>query len=120
MTSEQAQKFCDRWLPAWTGNRPEVLIEFYADHAFYRDPARPTGIRGKQDLFKYFSRLLVRYSNWTWQAIEVFPAEHGFILKWEAQDAGKVFQGMDIVEILDGKIIRNEVYFDPSVLKQSP
>jgi len=31
MELEQAKEFCERWLPAWTGNRPDLLISFYCE-----------------------------------------------------------------------------------------
>ena len=58
MTKEQAREFASRWLPAWTGNEPEKLAEFYSDDALYLDPAVPQGIRGKEKLLAYFRRLL--------------------------------------------------------------
>jgi hypothetical protein len=48
MELEKAKEFCDRWLPAWTGNRPELLISFYSDDAFYSDPYIPQGLKGKE------------------------------------------------------------------------
>ena len=47
MDTTAALKLCELWLPLWTGNRPEKLIEVYADDVLYRDPAKPEGIRGK-------------------------------------------------------------------------
>ena len=43
LTQYEAEAFCARWLPAWTGNRPEALLEFYARDAYYADPAVPDG-----------------------------------------------------------------------------
>ncbi|MEK7691937.1 MAG: DsbA family protein [Bdellovibrionota bacterium] len=108
--------FCREWLAAWTGNRPEELLRFYADTAFYRDPARPNGLRGIAEIRPYFTRLLAANPDWRWRATEVIPTQRGFTLKWHADIpmAGRKFMeaGLDIVEVKDGKIIRNEVYFD--------
>lgn len=116
MLKGEALEFCERWLPAWTGNRPEVLAQFYSDDVFYCDPGKPKGIRGKEKLLSYFHKLLIKYPDWTWKAVEVFPFENGFILKWEAKlnkdKTSESFFGLDIVEIKDKKIIRNEVFFD--------
>ena len=30
-----ARRFAERWLPAWSGNRPELLVSFYTDDALY-------------------------------------------------------------------------------------
>lgn len=109
-------KFISEWLQAWTGNRPQVLLEFYAEDAFYSDPAYPDGIGGKANLTDYFTKLLARNPEWVWKAVEIFPTDKGCTLKWKAQiptpkETVVVF-GLDIVEIDNGLITRNEVYFD--------
>ena len=60
MTKEKAREFASRWLPAWTGNDPEKLADFYSDDALYLDPAVPGGIRGKDNLLAYFRKLLAQ------------------------------------------------------------
>ena len=110
------QSFCTQWLEAWTGNQPEKLLSFYADDAFYRDPAKPGGLRGHKELLSYFKKLLAKNPDWVWKAKEIFPTSGGFTLKWEATiprgDKVLTEVGLDIVEVKDGKITRNEVYFD--------
>lgn len=73
-------------------------------------------MRRHAELLAYFTKLLAKFPDWTWKAVEVIPSESGFCLKWEANANGAVFVGLDIVEMSDGKISRNEVYFDPAVL----
>jgi len=120
MEMKAAQELCGRWLPAWTGNQPDSLIDFYAVDAFYRDPARPGGLRGHAEILPYFKRLLAQNPRWTWEPMELFPTEKGFTAKWKATIpvGGKVVTeyGMDIVEVSGGKIVRNEVYFDRASL----
>lgn len=120
LTIEEAKKFCDEWLPAWSGNRPEALLAFYADDAVYRDPSRPRGLRGWSALEPYFRKLLEANPAWVWRSVKIMPTTGGFTLKWEARiptPAGEVVeQGLDIVEIANGRITRNEVYFDRSAL----
>lgn len=88
LTPEQAREFAARWLPAWTGNDPERLASFYTDDAFYCDPA--------------------------------IPLEDGFLNVWHARvpaDEGDVeFEGVCTVQMRDGLIRRNEVYFDRTAL----
>jgi hypothetical protein len=116
MNERDALKFCHEWLSAWTGNRPEKLIDFYANDAFYRDPANRSGLKGRREILPYFSRLLEKNPEWKWEVIEVFPTKDGFVLKWKAEiPVGPktiVEEGMDIVELMFRKISRNEVYFD--------
>jgi steroid delta-isomerase-like uncharacterized protein len=116
-------QFCQEWLAAWTGNQPELLLSFYSEDAFYSDPGRPEGLRGRKSLLPYFQKLLSKNPEWVWKALEVIPTEKGFTLKWEAtiplKDKVVKQRGVDIVEFKDGKISRNEVYFDPSLLKST-
>jgi hypothetical protein len=116
MELEKAKEFCDRWLSAWTGNRPELLISFYSDDAFYSDPYIPQGLKGKEQLLAYLRKLISIYPNWKYEHVEIFPMENGFTLKWKVSlpvnNDTVVDYGVDIVEISNGKITRNEVYFD--------
>lgn len=118
---ESAEAFCRRWLAAWTGNRPQALVEFYAEDCYYQDPGRPEGLRGHAQLRPYFDKLLARFPDWVWEPVEVFPNQRGFCLKWQATipmgSERRTAVGLDIVEVADGKITRNEVYFDPAVLR---
>jgi hypothetical protein len=120
MNREDAFAFCGKWLEAWSGNKPEHLIGFYSNDASYVDPANKERLRGHEQILSYFRKLLAANPNWIWRAIEVFPTEVGFILKWEATipvgtEAITEF-GMDIVEVDHGRIARNEVFFDRSSL----
>ncbi|MHB8917762.1 MAG: YybH family protein, partial [Desulfocucumaceae bacterium] len=84
MTREEILEFCGAWLSSWTGNNPEKLLDYYTEDAFYSDPANKGGLRGRQQLLKYFTRLLAANPGWKWEAVEVFPTEGGFTLKWKA------------------------------------
>jgi hypothetical protein len=121
LTASEARAFADKWLPAWSGNNPELLASFYSDDAFYLDPALPSGVRGKAALLAYFQRLLGYNPNWVWSHIEGIPLEDGFLNKWRAMipvgsKTLEVF-GVCLVQLdASGKIRRNEVYFDRSEL----
>ena len=41
---------------AWTGNNPELLIDFYASDTYYQDLANPQGINGREHLFHYLKK----------------------------------------------------------------
>ncbi len=117
MTKEQAREFASQWLPAWTGNNPEKLAAFYSDDALYLDPVIPRGLKGKDALMKYFRKLLAANPEWVWTQIEPIPMEDGFLNKWLAKIpvGPKVIEciGVCFVQFNDqGKIRRNEVYFD--------
>lgn len=120
MDKPEAMAFCDRWLPLWTGNRPEDLAAIYAPDAFYRDPAKPEGIQGRAALLPYFRKLLATFPDWSWKADEVFPLDGGFVLRWQANIpvGGKVIveTGLDLVLVRGELVLRNEVYFDRAAL----
>jgi hypothetical protein len=123
MTQAEAQEFASRWLPAWTGNRPEMLAAFYADDALFLDPGRPLGIQGKAQLFAYFTKVASNNPTWVWTLVEAIPIEEGFLGKLSA----RIPVGEKTVECVglcflqfngDGNIKRNEIYFDRTELIQ--
>ncbi len=121
MSKEQAKEFVSIWLPAWTGNDPEKLLAFYSEDAFYLDPTIPDGVKGKDKLRGYFNVLLKNNPAWVWTQIEGIPMEDGFLNKWHALiPVGPV--NIDCIGVCfvqfdsQGKIRRNEVYFDATKL----
>lgn len=117
MIEADALRFCDRWLPCWTGNQPASLLACYAPNAFYLDPAVPGGLTGHTQLRPYFEKLLAANPNWAWKAVEVMGTARGFTLKWHVTMllGGSTVEstGLDIVEVnREDLITRNEVYFD--------
>jgi hypothetical protein len=121
MTRQQAKDFAASWLPAWTGNEPQRLADFYSDDVLYLDPGIPDGVKGKEDLVKYFQKLLAQNPKWVWTQIEGIPLEDGFLNKWHASIpvGSKAVDcvGVCFVQFDDqGKIRRNEVYFDRTAL----
>ena len=121
LSASEAREFAERWLPAWTGNNPELLASFYSEDAFYLDPAIPEGVKGKPVLLAYFRKLLAYNPDWVWSQLEGIPMEQGFLNKWLAHiPVGKKtleITGVCLVQLNGtGKIKRNEVYFDRAQL----
>jgi len=121
MTKEEARIFASKWLPAWTGNNPEKLANFYSEDCYYLDAGIPNGTNGKAELLAYFHKLLAQNPYWVWTQIEAIPMEGGFLNKWLA----KIPIGENILECVGvclvqfnekGEIQRNEVYFDRTEL----
>jgi hypothetical protein len=121
LTEAEARAFAAQWLPAWSGNKPELLAAFYAEDAVYIDPGIPQGVRGKAALLSYFRKLLANNPDWVWTQSEAIPLQDGFLNKWLAS----IPVGSNVVEVVgvclvqldqSGKIRRNEVYFDRSHL----
>jgi len=121
LSAPEARRFAEKWLPAWTGNNAELLVSFYSEDAFYLDPGIPGGVKGKQSLLTYFKKLLAYNPQWVWSQIEGIPLEDGFLNKWQARipvgSAALEIVGACFVQLdNEGKIRRNEVYFDRSQL----
>lgn len=121
LSVEEAREFAERWLPAWTGNDPERLAEFYSDDVFYLDPGVPEGLSGKTALLEYFHKLLAHNPAWVWEQLEAIPMQDGFLNKWRALipvgDSAVEAVGVCTVQFDNkGLIKRNEVYFDRSLL----
>lgn len=121
LSAIEARRFAESWLPAWSGNDPELLAGFYSDDAFYLDPGIPQGVHGKEPLLAYFRKLLARNPDWVWSQVEGIPMQDGFLNKWLARipvgSAALEIVGVCLVQLDDaGKIRRNEVYFDRSQL----
>ena len=120
MENDELMEFCKNWLDAWTGNHPHTLPTYYSEDALYVDPANKDGLHGHQEIAPYFSKLLKANPKWIWRPIEIFKTDKGFTLKWECKipvgDEVITEFGLDIIELKEKKIIRNEVYFDRTTL----
>jgi len=120
MGADEARAFAERWLPAWTGNHPERLAAFYSEDAFYSDPALPLGAKGRTELVAYFRRLLARNPDWVWSHTGSLPIADGFLNFWHASipvgPAVVEADGVCTVQLREGLIYSNRVYFDRSEL----
>lgn len=120
MDAAEARDFAERWLPAWTGNDPERLASFYTDDAFYSDPAIPSGVHGREELVAYFRKLLAQNPNWVWSHRGSIPIADGFLNFWHAsipvRDRIVEADGVCTVQLREGLIYSNQVFFDRSAL----
>jgi ketosteroid isomerase-like protein len=117
---DAAKGFADRWLPAWTGNDPELLISFYTEDVIYLDPVVPQGLQGRVAVLRYFRALLAKNPSWVWTQREAVPMENGFVNLWHARfplaDGEVEIEGVCLVFLRGDRIYRNEVYFDRTKL----
>ena len=120
MNEDEARKFAEQWLPAWSGNRPALLASFYTRDAIYSDPAIPAGVRGHAALLAYFTRLLARNPDWVWTQRAAIPMQAGFLNLWHARvpvaERTLEIDGACTVQLRDGLIYANHVFFDRSSL----
>jgi len=120
MNPDDARTFAEKWLPAWTGNRPELLAAYYTPDVVYSDPVIPQGIRGHEALLAYFRKLLARNPEWVWVHRGSIPMEDGFLNRWHASipvgERVVESEGVCSVQLRDGLIYANHVFFDRSEL----
>ncbi len=120
MDPDNARSFAEKWLPAWTGNRPELLASFYAQDVVYSDPAITDGVRGREALLAYFCKLRARNPEWVWVHRGSIPMEDGFLNLWRASipvgSRTVESEGVCTVQLRDGLIYANHVFFDRSEL----
>jgi hypothetical protein len=120
MDADEARAFSERWLPAWSGNHPDLLASFYTEDAVYSDPAIPSGVQGRHALLAYFTKLLGRNPEWVWSHRGSVPMQDGFLNLWHASipTAGRTVEadGACTVQLREGLIFANHVFFDRSEL----
>jgi SnoaL-like domain len=123
LDASAAMRFTEKWLPAWTGNRPELLASFYSEDAFYSDPALPHGICGRAAVLAYFRKLLAHNPDWVWTYRDSIPLADGFLNQWHAVipvgERTIEVDGVCTVQLRDGLIYSNEVFFDRAELLQA-
>ena len=123
MNADQVRSFAERWLPAWSGNRPELLASFYTADAFYSDPVIREGVRGRDALLSYFTKLLARNPEWVWVHRSSIPMQDGFLNQWHASipvgEKTVEVDGVCSVQLRHDLIYANHVFFDRSELLEA-
>jgi hypothetical protein len=73
-------------------------------------------VTGKKDFIRYLSKLLANGPDWVLTHESAIPLQDGFLNKWRGDapvgDQVITCRGVCTVQITDGLIYRNEVYFD--------
>lgn len=119
MDVDRCRNFCERWLAAWTGNRPQQLVSFFCDDALYRDPAHKDGLRGREEISAYFELLLCRNPDWRFSLVDYWcTQEEVLIIKWRARiPVGEKTVdevGVQLLQLENDLVWRCEIYFDRS------
>ena len=116
LSPDEAREFASRWLPLWTGNRPEELATLYTNDLFYSDPVLREGLRGREAFLEYLRPLLRSNPDWVWRFERAIPLEDGFLNHWildrPIDGQIQIGRGVCTVQLRQGLIYRNEVYFD--------
>jgi len=123
MTDEQLHELADRFLAAWTSQEVDRVLEIYSPELVYVDPNTRGAVEGRDGMRRYLNKLFAAWTM-TWTLREAYPDGSGdnVAVLWHATfqraEGGPLVEadGMDLVVVRDGLILRNEVYFDRTVL----
>jgi steroid delta-isomerase-like uncharacterized protein len=118
-------QLADDFLAAWNSQDVEKVVATYTDDVVYLDPNTRGAVKGSDDLRRYLEKLFAAWEM-TWALKEAFLLEggDGCAVLWHATikkpGGEKVveFDGMDLVQVRDDRISRNEVYFDRAALAE--
>jgi ketosteroid isomerase-like protein len=123
MDRDEVLKLSEKVLGAWNEQDVEAVVDCYTPDCTYWDPNTRGPVVGREAFGRYLSRL---FEQWRmhWSLREFFPFEDGGggAFLWRARltpvAGGKTVEveGMDLVLLENGKLCRNEVYFDRAVL----
>lgn len=73
----------DNWLAAWSGNRLDLLLAWYAEDCVYADPLRPEGLVGKAALAAHLGPLLERHPEWRFTRRANCKTDAGVDVEWK-------------------------------------
>jgi ketosteroid isomerase-like protein len=110
-------------LAAWNEQDVDRVVACYTDDLIYRDPNTRGEVKGAEAMRRYLRKLFDTWQmSWAVREMRFFADGSGCAALWSASlrrhgdERVAVADGMDLVLIEGGRIKRNEVYFDRTVL----
>jgi len=103
---------------ALEGLNPDKIIEIYADEFLFEDTSSREQIIDRASLRKYFQQLFAM-PQVSFSEIRIFEADRFAVIEWTwggvKRTTGEPFQvrGASIIELSEGKIRRESIYYDP-------
>lgn len=99
----------------------EPLVELFADDAVCDNVAAARGLRGRSGARQFWSQDRALFGEVHSEFRNVIVGEDRVALEWTrtgtARDGDPVeFDGVSVLELSDGRIVRFKAYFDPSAL----
>ncbi len=123
MDRDQMLSLADQFLAAWNAQEVERVLSCYTADAEYRDPNTRGAVCGSEALRRYLTKLFAAWQmHWSLREAHLFEGGHGCAVLWHAtfrrpgRDTTIGIDGMDLVEVRDERIARNEVCFDRAQL----
>jgi ketosteroid isomerase-like protein len=123
MDPAKLQEIEDGLIDAWNRQDVEDVVAWYTDDLVYADPNTRGPVEGADAMRRYLTKLFDRWQM-HWDVKEVFPLAglDGTAARWRASLTSRAtgrtaeIDGMDLVLIEDGRVKRNEVYYDRALL----
>src|SRR5215475_15711905 len=123
MDRREMLEIADTLIAAWNSHDVERLVACYTADAEYRDPNTRGAVRGSDPMRRYLTKLFARWRmHWAMREAHLFADETGCAVLWRATfqradgESTVDIEGIDFVEVRDGRIARNEVCFDRAQL----
>lgn len=108
---------------AWNAQDVDRVLTCYTEDLIYRDPNTRGELQGSPAMRRYLVKLFDGWRmHWTLRDVYPFEGRGGCAVTWHASfqrpGGSRTVEtdGMDLVLLRDGRIQRNEVHFDRSVL----
>jgi ketosteroid isomerase-like protein len=110
-------------IAAWNDQDVDRVVACYTDDLVYVDPNTRGAVEGADALGRYLTKLFSRWEmHWEVKETRPLAGVDGAAGLWRAsfrvtggEDSVEI-NGMDLVLIDDGRVKRNEVYFDRAAL----
>ena len=119
----EAVRLSDAILAAWNEQDVEKVLSCYTEDCVYLDPNTRGPVVGREALRRYLTKLFARWRmRWSRREAFLLADGGGTAFLWHAEltpaAGGKTAEidGMDLALVRDGKLYRNEVYFDRAAL----
>ncbi len=123
MDREEALRLAETFLAAWNSQDVETVLACYTEDCIYRDPNTRGPVVGQEALRRYLTRLFQQWKmHWSLREFFSFGDGNGGAFLWHAEltpaSGGKTVaaDGMDLALLENGRLCRNEVYFDRAAL----
>ncbi|MGV8995576.1 MAG: YybH family protein [Parvibaculaceae bacterium] len=110
--------FNARWLKAWSDKNVAELVMFYSQDTVYCDPSVPNGLKGREALRAYLTKLFESTPPMNYVPHETWATHNGYAGRWyctiSMPDGSKTYmRGFDLVVLKGNEITLNEVYVHP-------
>lgn len=123
ISAAEIERFAREFLDAWNSHDVERVIATYTEELTYVDPNTRGPVKGRAAMRSYLTRLFGAWRmHWTLRDGHPLSDCDGAAVLWHASfrriDGEKSVEidGMDLVVLEQGRIQRNEVYFDRAAL----